>query len=168
MNHDEALRLAADAAAWLEADRLDDAEPLYRRAIELADPARTETPAIHHEYAGLLGRLHREYEAGPHYERALELRLKRRRDESEPSVFVARYFLGEHYLRMGDGESACRAVGPSLETVESPLAWIVEAQALFLLGDASAAIHAADRAVELAEDEDQRARIRERLSEIWD
>jgi Tfp pilus assembly protein PilF len=167
MNHPEALRLASDGAACAESGDLNDAEDLFRRALAQADPRDPSTGPLHQEYAMVLARLGREYDAGPHYERAVALALKAHGDESNTAVVVARYFLGEHYLRMGDADSARRVVASSLEASPTSLAWMVEAQALHLAGSATEARAAGDRALELADNDGQRDQIRERLAEVW-
>jgi Tfp pilus assembly protein PilF len=107
-------------------------------------------------------------EAEQRFERALQLELQATSDESEPGVVKARYFLGEHYLRRGEAESARRVVAPSLEGADKPLAWIVEAEALYLCGGTAEARAAGERALALALGPEQRERIRERLSPLWD
>ena len=107
-------------------------------------------------------------EAEQRFERALQLELQATSDESDPAVVKARYLLGEHYLRRGEAESARRVVAPSLEAADKPLAWIVEAEALYLSGSVTGARAAGDRALALALSPEQRERIRERLSPLWD
>ena len=107
-------------------------------------------------------------EAEQRFERALQLELQATSDESDPAVVKARYLLGEHYLRRGEAESARRVVAPSLEAADKPLAWIVEAEALYLSGSTKDARAAGDRALALALSPEQRERIRERLAPLWD
>jgi len=107
-------------------------------------------------------------EAEQRFERALQLELQATSDESDPAVVKARYLQGEHYLRRGEAESARRVVAPSLEAADKPLAWIVEAEALYLSGSVTGARAAGDRALALALSPEQRERIRERLSPLWD
>jgi Tfp pilus assembly protein PilF len=162
---DEALAVAAEASELADADRLPEAELRYREAIALADPRHYRTPDIHLEYGGVLSRLDRWNDAGAQYERALQLELQNDPDESQAMTLTLRYLLGEHYLRLGEAESARRVIAPSL-TSPKPLAWIVEAEALFLAGSPEQARQAGDRALALAEG-GQRERIRERLAELW-
>jgi tetratricopeptide (TPR) repeat protein len=166
VNQDEALSIAADAAELCAADRLDEAEQRYREAIARADPRHYRTPDIHSQYAGVLNGLNRWADAGAQYERALQLELRNDPDECQPALLAARYLLGEHYLRLGEADSARRVVAPSL-AAPRPLAWIVEAEALFLSGSTADARAAAWRALALATDA-QRERIRERLAELLD
>ena len=81
-------------------------------------------------------------------------------------VLTARYLLGEHYLTMGEAESARRVVAPSLVAAPKPLAWLVEAEALYLVGALEEARDAANRAVSLALDAERRERLRGRLAEL--
>ncbi|MET0552704.1 MAG: tetratricopeptide repeat protein [Vicinamibacteria bacterium] len=166
MRQDEALAVAAEASELADADRLAEAELRYREAIARADPRHYRTPDIHLEYAAVLTRLDRWNDAGLQYERALQLELQNDPDESQAMTLTLRYLLGEHYLRLGDAESARRVIAPSL-TSPKPLAWIVEAEALYLSGSPDQARQAGERALSLADGE-QRERIRERLAELWD
>jgi tetratricopeptide (TPR) repeat protein len=168
MDQTEALRLATAAFdLWQEA-RLAEAEERYRAALAQADPGHHRTPDIHGQYAGLLTCLHRADEACRQYERALQLELRNERDEAAPAVVAARYVLGEHYLRMGEPDSARRVVAPSLLAAHKPLAWLVEAEALWLSGSTGDARAAAERALALSTNAEQRERIRARLSELWE
>jgi Tfp pilus assembly protein PilF len=106
-------------------------------------------------------------EAGRQYERALQLELQHESDEQHPAVVAARYVLGEHYLRMGEADSARRVVAPSLIAAQKPLAWIVEAEALHQCGSTIDARAAAERALSLSASAEQRARIRARFAELW-
>jgi Tfp pilus assembly protein PilF len=105
-------------------------------------------------------------EAGQHRETALKLELQNEPNEASPAVLTARYFLGEHYLALGEPDSARRVVAPSLVAAQKPLAWLVEAEALSLAGAVAEARVAAERAVSLAASAEQRDRIRSRLAEL--
>ncbi len=167
MDQPKALRAAAEASDLQRQGCLPEAELRYREALVEADPSHYRTADIHCEYASLLTRLHRLTEAGGHYELALKLELQNGSNESHPAVVTARYFLGEHYLRMGEPDSARRVVAPSLVAAQKPVAWLVEAEALFLSGATAEARQAGERALALATDAEQRERIRARLSELW-
>jgi len=162
-----ALRVAAEAFDLWQTDGLSEAEPRYVEALAHADPRDYRTPDIHGQYAAVLTRLHRLAEAALQYERALQLELRNQPDERHPAVVAARYFLGEHYLRMGEPDSARRVVAPSLESAEKPLGWIVEAEALLQCGSTSGALAAAERALSLSLSDEQRDRIRARFAELW-
>ena len=166
MDQPEALRLAAEAFDLWQSGRLPEADTRYREALALVDPRHYRTPDIHGEYAGLLTRMQRLSEAGQHRETALKLELQNEPNEASPAVLTARYFLGEHYLAMGEPESARRVVAPSLVAAQKPLAWLVEAEALSLAGAVAEARVAAERAVSLAASTEQRERIRSRLAEL--
>jgi len=115
----------------------------------------------------VLTSLNRFADAVRQYERALQLELQNNPDERQAPVLVARYLLGEHYLRMGEAESARRVVAPSLEASDKPLAWIVEAEALLQCGSTDGARAAAERAMGLSLSDEQRERIRARFAELW-
>jgi tetratricopeptide (TPR) repeat protein len=162
----EALRLAAEALELAQAGRLPEADARYQKALAVSDPRHFRTPDIHGRYADLLRRMQRPSDAGQHLETALKLELQNERDEAAAAVLVARYVLGEHYLAMGEPDSARRVVAPSLAAAEMPLAWLVEAEALALAGALPEARLAAERAVALAASAEQRERMRSRLAEL--
>ena len=162
-----ALAAAAEAFDLWQADRFEEAESRYLEAVSHADPGDERTADIHGAYAGLLSRMNRLSDAGRQYERALQLELRNHPDESAAPVVAARYLLGEHYLQMGEPESARKVVAPSLAGADKPLAWIVEAEALLQCGGTDEARAAADRALSLAASEEQRERIRARFAELW-
>ena len=162
-----ALAAAAEAFDLWQEGRLGEAEKLYVEALSHADPAHDRTPEIHGQLAALLSQMNRPSDAGRHYETALQLELRNRPHEGHPPVIVARYFLGEHYLRMGEPDSARKVVAPSLAAAEQPLAWIVEAEALLQCGATTEARAAADRALALAASQEQKERIRSRFAELW-
>jgi Tfp pilus assembly protein PilF len=166
MDQSRALGVAAEAFELWQSERLPEAEQRYRDAIAEADPGHYRTPDIHGQYAALLTRMNRLNEAGRQYERALQLELQNASDEGHPAVVAARYFLGEHYLRMGEPDSARKVIAPSLVGAEKPLAWIVEAEALLESGSTSEARSAAERALSLSASAEQRERIRARFAEL--
>ena len=167
MDQSKALHAAAEAFSLWQEECFSDAELRYREALSDADPRHHRTPDIHGQYAGLLTRMNRLTEAGRQYERALQLELQNESDEAHPAVVAARYVLGEHYLRMGEPDSARRVVAPSLTAAQNPLGWLVEAEALFLCGSTSEARAAGERALSLSANTEQRERIRARLAELW-
>jgi Tfp pilus assembly protein PilF len=162
----QALSLAAEAFDLWQAGDLEEAEAGYRKALAAADRRHYRTPDIHGQYAGVLMDLRRHSEAGLQYETALQLELQNDPNEASAPVLTARYFLGEHYLAMGEPESARRVVAPSLVAAEKPLAWLVEAHALHLAGATLEARAAAERALALAANPEQRNRMSARLSEV--
>lgn len=167
MDQSKALSTARQAFELWQEGRLDEAERRYRDALVDADPRHYMTPTLHQEYASVLTALHRAMEAGAHFERALQLELKNDPDEASAPVVLARYLLGEHYLRVGEADSARRVVAPSLAAADKPLAWLVEAEALWLAGSVEDARAAGERAIALCTADGQRERIRERLQPLW-
>ena len=168
MDQPKAMAVAAEAFELMEQGRLEESEAGYRAALADADPRHHATAGLHGEYASLLTKLHRAEEAGRQYERCLQLELQQYHDEASAPVVVARYFLGEHYLRTGDADSARRVVAPSLAAADKPFAWLVEAEALWLAGGIEDARAAGERALALAASEEQRERMRDRLSGLWE
>jgi len=167
MDQSRALRATTETFDLWQNGQLREAEPRYVQAIAHADPTHYRTPDIHGQYAAVLTSLNRFADAVRQYERALQLELQNNPDERQAPVLVARYLLGEHYLRMGEAESARRVVAPSLEASDKPLAWIVEAEALLQCGSTDGARAAAERAMGLSLSDEQRERIRARFAELW-
>jgi tetratricopeptide (TPR) repeat protein len=158
MNQVEASRLARKALELWSAGQADLAVPLYRQALELADPAHYSTPQYHEEFAGALSSLGLFSEAGEHYQLAVSLELAQDDNEFSPSVIVARYFLAEHFLQQGDAAAALEAVEPSLKDGLS-LEWLlryVRALSLHALGDREKALYEADLAIRCAPSEAKR------------
>ena len=166
MYQSKALSVAAEAFDLRQQGQLDEADALYQQALAEADPRHHRTADIHGEYASLLTAMHRSTEAGAHYERALQLELQNDPDEASAPVLMARYLLGEHYLRMGEADSARRVIAPSLAAGDKPLAWLVEAEALWLAGGVEDARTAGERALSLCSNDTQRERIRARLADL--
>jgi Tfp pilus assembly protein PilF len=166
MDQADALRLAGKALELWHTGRLPEADARYRQALAVADPRHYRTPDIHGQYAGLLTLMRQSSEATRHLEMALQLELQNDPDEASPPVVVARYLLGEHYLALGEADSARRVVAPSLAAAQKPLAWLVEAEALYHSGAVPEARSAAERAVSLAGSDEQRERIRVRLADL--
>src|SRR5262245_24876333 len=110
MDQSKALSMAKEAFELWQDGRLDEAERRYRDALADADPRHYTTPTLHQEYASVLTAMHRAMEAGAHLERALQLELKNDPDEASAPVVLARYLLGEHYLRVGEADSARRVI----------------------------------------------------------
>jgi Tfp pilus assembly protein PilF len=167
MNQSQALALAGEALDLWQEGRLAEADARHREALAVADPSHFRTPDVHGQYGRFLISTNRLSEAGPHLERALQLELENDPDEASPPVVVARYFLGEHYLAMGDPDSARRVVAPSLTAAQKPFAWLVEAEALALAGATEEARTAAERAIALASGE-QKERMHTRLADLLD
>jgi tetratricopeptide (TPR) repeat protein len=94
-----------------------------------------------------------------------------RSSPNEPNashVLIARYFLGEHFLKTERPADALAAIEPALgaNTKIEPLVRVVEALAAHSLGDPARALHVAQRARILAGSADQLKSIEDRLRPI--
>jgi tetratricopeptide (TPR) repeat protein len=158
MNQSEASRLAAKALELWGAGQADLSVPLYREALELADPAHYSTPQYHEEFAGALSSLGLFSEAREHYQLAVSLELEQSGSEFTSAVVVARYFLAEHFLQQGDASAALEAVDPSLKDGVS-MEWLlryIRTLALHALGDQEKACCEAGLTIRCAPSETKR------------
>src|SRR5262249_56868087 len=88
-----ALMLMDEALELWQSGRTEEAEARHREALGLAEPGHHRTPDIHAQYASFLSSQRRLSEAGPHYERALQLELQRDSDEASSALSLARHSL---------------------------------------------------------------------------
>src|SRR5689334_14717402 len=97
-DHKRATDLAKEGFDLWTADKLSEAEGKYRLALPDLDPEHWWTPSVHGEFAALLTKMGKEAEAEPMYLRALELELQQDPSGVSSAVYIARYFLAEHFL----------------------------------------------------------------------
>ena len=163
-----AFDVAKRAFDLAESGQWQDAAALYEDAVARLPEHHYYSPIVHGEYASVLTRLEEHAKARVQYERVLELELRGSPDEGSASIAVARYFLGEHFLRVKDPQAALRTVAPTIaaqaRTVR--LAYTVTADAFRLLGRDEEARAAARSALSHADTEAQRASIRDRFSAL--
>lgn len=167
MNQTEASCLAKKALALWGESQAELAIPIYREAIELADPAHYMTPIYHGEFAGALSSRGLFNEAREHYQRAVSLELEQGSDDFNPAVVVARYFLAENFLQQGNASAALETIVPSLRegARQEWLLRYVKALALHALGDQEAARHEANLALKCAPSETKRHELLELFNE---
>jgi tetratricopeptide (TPR) repeat protein len=161
MSQAEASRLARKALELWGSGRADLAVPLYREALELADPVHCSTPQYHGEFAGALSSLGLFSEAREHYKIYVSLELEQAGNEFDSAVVVARYFLAEHFLQQADAKSALETVEPSLKD-GVPLEWLlryVRTLSLHALGDQEKALHEADLTIRCTTSEAKRQEL---------
>jgi tetratricopeptide (TPR) repeat protein len=165
MNNSEASRLASKALELLGKGQAELAVPLYREALELADPTYYLVPQYHEQFAGALSSLGLFSEAQEHLKLAVSLELEQYNDEFSSPVVVARYFLAENFLQQGDAAGALEAVEPSLKDgVKSE--WLlryVRTLSLHALGDQEGARYEADLTIRCTPSEAKR----EELSKLF-
>ena len=170
---ERASRLAKEGFDLWHAGRLEEAVSRYREALACADPDHYGTPDYHGECAGVLAALGRDQESREEYERSLAETYRQTGTETAIGVITARWFLGQHLLKMHRPQDALAAVEPSLsldpreEIIKKigPLR-VVQAQALWQLGRADEARQVAQILLEAASSDDKRERIREELKEV--
>ena len=162
-----ASELARAGFELWEAGRLDEAVGLYQRALQVADPDHYEWPDIHAQLAGVLATLGRDDEARDEYRASLAVSLHDDREGSGSAVAVARYFLGDHLLKMGEPAQALEVVlqATGVAARQGWLLAVIEARALHALGREAEAMVAAERAVECAPDH-KAEELRQELSSI--
>lgn len=135
--------------------------PLYKKALELADPAHHMVPIYHAQLAGVLAAWGRHDEAQGHYQMAVSLELAQSGDEFALGGVLARYFLAEHFLARGDANAALEAVERSLKdgAPREYLLRYVRALSLHALGEQEKARYEADMALNCAPSESMRQQL---------
>jgi len=154
--------------AWhlAEEGALDAAIVEYERALAVADE-RTDLWEIHGELGMVLAKARQFDRAIAHHRLAADAALQQGEDPYSHAVQVERYFTAVLLLEMGRPMDALEEIA---EAVSSQLAQgyvlTAQAQALSALGDYDRARSAAVRALERAQSDKQRERIREQLRDI--
>lgn len=167
MNQSEASRLASKALALWGDNQAELAIPVYREAIQLADPAHYMTPIFHGQIAGAFLSCGLFDEAREHYQRAVSLELEQGSDDFNPAVVVARYLLAEHFLQQGEASAALETIEPSLREGASQ-EWLlryVKALAFHALGEHETARNEANLALKCAPSETKRYELLELFNE---
>ena len=147
-NQPEASRLAREAIEHWQAGRLQQAKDLYGAALSLADPAHYGLSSYHGEFACVLNELGEQEEAAKQLSQSLQVELAQGNAEGSPSVVIARYFLSEQMLRLGNSARALEVLLPSV--THAPTDWCTraaQARALFANGQTLEAREAASLAV---------------------
>jgi hypothetical protein len=161
-------RYDAGLHQWQDGHLLDAANT-FREVIRQASPGDTMRGEYHGSLGGVLSALGQDEAALHEYQEALRIAFDSRGDNATVPVAVARYFVAEHLLKMSRPRDALSIVSPSLSALPTrpePLLRMVEAEALWRLGQRGAAIRSAQRAIETASPGTQRDRIKERLGTI--
>jgi len=149
--------------------RLSEAANTFREVIRRASPGDIMRGEYHGSLGGVLSALGQDDAALHEYQQALRIALDSYGDNGAVAVAVARYFVGEHLLKMGRPSEALSIVTPSLSappTSPEPLLRMVEAESFWRIGQRGAAIRSAQRAIETASAGAQRDRIQGRLGTI--
>lgn len=167
----QASRLAKAGFDLWQEGRLEEAVERYREALTVADPGYFATPEYHGELAHVLAALGRDEESRMRYETYLDLLINRREPPNNLELDVARYFVGQHLLKMGLSSEALTTIQPSLERPHQPEDRLVplrtiRAQALWQLGRLDEARQAAQEAVAVASSEEMRQSICEELRDM--
>lgn len=163
MDYTLANSLASEALKLWSSGRLAEAADHYQRAIKISP----DYSDWHGAYAGVLQQMGRTDEATREYEIVLALQLKSGASENDPSVKVARYFLGDHLRKSCQATKALEVLAPAATAF--PGDWLIgtaRAQALFSAGQIAQAMAEANQAIQNAGSEAKCAELREHLSEI--
>lgn len=160
----EATKIARQAFEHAESGRDKEAIQLYRLALSMADSHEADLWQIQGEFACSLERDGDLVGSLEQRELALEAALRDARTADCPAVAVARYFLGDLLLRMGDPVAALAAIESSFcaSCAEAPLR-TVEALAYWQLGAYAEAEASAQRALACSRSDVQRDSIKEQL-----
>ena len=167
MKINEATMIARQAFEYTEAGRDEEAIQLYRKSLSMADSHESDLWQIHGEFASALERIGDLAGSREQLEFALGAALRDARSADCPAVAVARYFLGDLLLKLGEPETALATIEPSFcgTCAEAPLR-TVQSIAYWQLGEYSAAKDSVRKAVVSAQSDAQRDSIKERLKYI--
>ena len=161
-----ASQLAQDAFALWQAGELEAAVAKYREAFEWVDPDHFALADYHGEFAAVLATLGRDQEALEQYRQALT--VSARQDPEGAGVAIERYFLCELLLKMNNPDQALEEIEPLLHDKLQWLAHVVKSDALWRMGRLVESKAAALLALEVADTEQKRANVRERLQHVLD
>jgi tetratricopeptide (TPR) repeat protein len=135
MNQRKAQKLASEGYALYESEKYLEAARKYEEAIKIVDISHWATQDIYGEYAMVLAVVGRKKESLSMLEMALESALAA--DPNSNGVTIARHFLAEHLIELGNSEKAIEGLLPVL-TKNAELKWLIHfsaANAYFHLGD---------------------------------
>jgi Flp pilus assembly protein TadD len=167
INQEKASQLAKAGFDLWQAGQLDESVAKYQEALECADPDHYALDSYHGEFAAVLETLGRDVEAREQYELALAEAQRQDKDGTGSGVSVARYFLAEQLLKMGDAAKALVVV-QTVSGTSPKQEWLlrtVAAKALWDLGRRAESKDVAASAVTLAP---KKENVRDHLAFILD
>jgi len=165
----KASKLAREAFDQWQAGRHEQSRLLYEEAIPFADPRHDGLSAYHGEYACVLNELAQYDQATTQLEKSLEIELAQGHAEGSPAVIIARYFLADQRLRLGDKERALETLLPSISHApEDWLTRLAEAHILHALGRQVEAKASAALAIAHAPTQEKADQLRQALAEVFD
>jgi tetratricopeptide (TPR) repeat protein len=168
IDQEKASQLARAGFDLWQAGQLEESSAKYREALKCADPEHYALEDYHGEFAAVLATLGRDTEARQQYELALAKAERAEPAADNPGVSVARYFLGEHLLKMNEPATALKIVCAVADrpSRQDWLTGMVEAKALWNLGRRDESRAAAGNAVDRAPNAQKRQDVREHLAHI--
>lgn len=161
----KASRLAREAFELWQAGKHSNAKALYREAISLSALDHWGLSSYHGEFACVLNELGEHEAATKELERSLEVELSQGSPEGSSGVTIARYFLSDQLLHVGDPERALDVLAPSVS--HAPTDWCTraaQARALFALGRTVEARASAMLAIQHAPSAQKAQELRNSLS----
>jgi tetratricopeptide (TPR) repeat protein len=164
-----ANEIAQEAMDLWSSGKLLEAADRFREAIQLSPRTHYRTSHYHGSLGCILSELNQDDEALKAFSEALSIELEvYKQDSASPAVAMARYFLGEHFLKIHREADAVSCVTESLPNASGQEALLrtVEADGLWRLGRQADAQRSAKLAIDAARTEEQREGIRERLLNI--
>lgn len=168
MDQPKASKLASEAFDQWQAGRHEKSRLLYEEAIPLADPGHYGLSAYYGEYACVLNELGRHDQATVQLEKSLATEIAQGHVEGSPAIIIARYFLADQLLRLGDKERAFETLSPSI--VHAPSDWLTrleEAHILYALDRKVEAKAAAVLAVAYAPTAEKARQLKQNLKDVF-
>lgn len=163
-----AAKLASEAFDEWQAGRHERSLQLYQQAIPLADPEHYGLSSYYGEYACVLNELKRHEQATTQLEKALATEIAQGHLEGSPALIIARYFLADQLLRLGDSQRALQTLAPSIS--HAPTDWltrVVEAHTLYALGRKVDARTAAALAIAHAPTPEKADQLKQNLADAF-
>jgi len=116
MNQKRSSELARTGFEQFEAGKYSEAEASYREALVLADPNHWAVEDYHGEFSLVLRALGKTDEALEQLKLSLAAALNAASDNTDLNVTIARHFLAEYLVELGQYDQAILSVRPYLGT----------------------------------------------------
>ena len=143
---------------------LQGAEAKYREALARISSGHAAVPHVRLQLAHVLAARGCAEEARSQFELALTEELSLAENETDLAVRIARYFLAQHLLKLGEPQAALAAIEPAVGFSGDFALRMVESEVRQALGQHLEAMTALRFALESAKTDEQRSDVRQRIA----